>query len=130
MVCHRTKDMKRTVQDFWRRWARDYTSQLHQRSKWKQPSSNVQVGQLVLLQQDNLPVLQWPLGRVEKIFPGNDGRVRAVLVRTAQGQYKRGVTEISILPIDPDEDEGKVTTDEGLSEETQLNVAVQRRPEC
>ncbi|XP_055585132.1 uncharacterized protein LOC129737984 [Uranotaenia lowii] len=127
---NRLQDMKRTVQDFWRRWARDYTSQLHQRSKWKQPSSNVQVGQLVLLQQDNLPVLQWPLGRVEKIFPGNDGRVRAVLVRTAQGQYKRGVTEISILPIDPDEDEGKVTTDEGLSEETQLNVAVQRRPEC
>ncbi|XP_058448656.1 uncharacterized protein LOC131428628 [Malaya genurostris] len=54
----RLQDMKRSVQDLWKRWSRDYLSQLQQRSKWKQATTDVRVGQLVLLKQENMPPLQ------------------------------------------------------------------------
>lgn len=95
----RLQEMKRAVQDFWRRWSKDYVSQLHQRPKWHKVSEDVKTGQLVLLKQDQLPPLQWNLGRIESTFPGSDGRVRVVQVRTARGLYKRAVTEIFVLPI-------------------------------
>lgn len=97
----RLQDMKRTVQDLWVRWSRDYISNLHQRTKWKNQQVNLQVGQLVLL-KENTPPLHWPLGRIVETIPGKDGRVRVVIVKTAVGQYKRAVTEVSVLPIDDD----------------------------
>ncbi|XP_058447612.1 uncharacterized protein LOC131427994 [Malaya genurostris] len=96
----RLQDMKRSVQDLWKRWSRDYLSQLQQRSKWKQATTDVRVGQLVLLKQENMPPLQWPLGRIIQTVHGPDEHVRVVVVRTATGVYKRAVTQIAVLPID------------------------------
>ncbi|XP_058816996.1 uncharacterized protein LOC131680291 [Topomyia yanbarensis] len=96
----RLQDMKRSAQDLWRRWSRDYLSQLQQRSKWKKETADVEVGQLVLMKQDNTPSLQWPLGRITETIFGPDGHVRVVVVKTAAGTYKRAVTEIAVLPID------------------------------
>ncbi|XP_055522534.1 uncharacterized protein LOC129716721 [Wyeomyia smithii] len=97
----RYQEMQRSVQDLWRRWQLDYISQLQQRTKWKRTHSNVRTGQLVLVKQST-PPLQWPLGRIFETITGKDGRVRVVVVKTAQGQYKRGITEIAILPINHD----------------------------
>ncbi|XP_053685762.1 uncharacterized protein LOC128735296 [Sabethes cyaneus] len=93
-------DMKRSIQDLWRCWSRDYVSQLHQRTKWKRPSVDIRQGQLVLLKLDNYPPLRWPLGRVTEVITGPDGRVRVVIVKTAAGVYKRAITEIAVLPIE------------------------------
>ncbi|XP_055626007.1 uncharacterized protein LOC129768398 [Toxorhynchites rutilus septentrionalis] len=92
--------MRRSVQDFWNRWSRDYVSQLHQRSKWKRATTNIQVGALALLKQSNLPPFLWNLGRIVETYADQDRLVRVVLVRTSHGHYKRAVTEISVLPID------------------------------
>lgn len=105
---NRLQELTRAVQDFWRRWSRDYLSQLHQRPKWHSETQLHPVeGAMVLMKQENLPPLQWNLGRVVQTFPGDDGRVRVVLVRTARGLFKRAITEVCTLPIDvsqkPDE---------------------------
>lgn len=100
----RLQTMRRSIQDFWNRWSRDYISQLHQRSKWKRATTNIQVGALVLLKQDKLPSFMWNLGRVVEAYAGQDGLVRVVLVRTSRGIYKRAVTEIRVLPIDSGSD--------------------------
>lgn len=100
----RLQEMKRSVQDLWRRWSRDYLHQLQQRLKWKKATADVRTGQLVLIKQDSLPSLQWPLGRIIETFTGSDGHVRVVVVRSATGTYKRAVTEISLLPIDSDDE--------------------------
>ncbi|XP_029715227.1 uncharacterized protein LOC115258904 [Aedes albopictus] len=100
----RFSEMKRSVQDLWRRWSRDYLHQLQQRLKWKKATADVRTGQLVLIKQDSLPSLQWPLGRIIETFTGSDGHVRVVVVRSATGTYKRAVTEISLLPIDSDDE--------------------------
>ncbi|GFT59833.1 jerky-like protein [Trichonephila clavipes] len=45
---------------------------------------------MVLVKEDNLPPLQWSLGRVVQVFPGDDGAVRVVDVKTQRGQFRRG----------------------------------------
>ncbi|XP_062713680.1 uncharacterized protein LOC115258488 [Aedes albopictus] len=97
---NRYQEMKRSVQDFWKRWAREYVSELHQRSKWQRVRDEVKVGSLVLLKQEGLPPLEWNLGRVVAVSPGTDGHVRVVEVRTAKGYYTRAVTEVFLLPIE------------------------------
>ncbi|GFX47440.1 hypothetical protein TNCV_1734271 [Trichonephila clavipes] len=43
---------------------------------------------MVLVKEDNLPPLQWSLGRVVQVFPGDDGAVRVVDVKTQRGQFR------------------------------------------
>ncbi|XP_055622237.1 uncharacterized protein LOC129765827 [Toxorhynchites rutilus septentrionalis] len=104
----RLQEMTRSIQDLWRCWKRDYVSQLQHRTKWKQSSPDVRTGQLVLLKKDYCPPLQWPLGRIVEAIAGKDERIRVVVVKTASGEYKRAITEIAVLPIDPDEEDNTV----------------------
>ncbi|GFX62415.1 uncharacterized protein TNCV_1381401 [Trichonephila clavipes] len=57
---------------------------------------------MVLVKEDNLPPLQWSLGRVVQVFPGDDGAVRVVDVKTQRGQFRRPITkaqnEIAVVP--------------------------------
>ncbi|XP_071646576.1 uncharacterized protein [Temnothorax longispinosus] len=54
------------VQGFWKRWMREYVTQLQSRQKWKEtlPNPHLKIGALVLLRDDNAPPLQWRLGRI------------------------------------------------------------------
>ncbi|XP_055645124.1 uncharacterized protein LOC129780980 [Toxorhynchites rutilus septentrionalis] len=83
----------------WKRWTIDYLSGLHPRTKWTRIRDNVAIGTMVLLKDDNLPPLKWRHGRVSKIYHGDDGNIRVVDVRTAEGEYQRGITKICVLPI-------------------------------
>ncbi|XP_072389469.1 uncharacterized protein [Diabrotica undecimpunctata] len=86
-------------QHIWHRWSKEYMGELQQRQKWfSDPSPNIQVGQLVLIKDIRFPPLCWPLGRVTAIHPGQDGVTRVVTVKTARGEYKRAVKNISPLP--------------------------------
>lgn len=70
-------------QHFWNRWSQEYLTQLQQRSKWNKVSNaNVKVGTMVLLRHDNTSPLQWPLGRITSVYPGKDGLIRIVDVKT------------------------------------------------
>jgi hypothetical protein len=42
---------------------------------------------MVLIKEDNVVPLHWPLGRVVQVHPGHDGVVRVVSVKTAKGVY-------------------------------------------
>ncbi|XP_043469456.1 uncharacterized protein LOC122503094 [Leptopilina heterotoma] len=66
----------RVRQHFLNRWSKEYLNQLNVRSKWqvKKPN-NITIGTMVLLKEDNVPSLHWPLGRITEVFPGNDGLV-------------------------------------------------------
>ena len=44
------------------------------------------------------------MGRIIKVYPGPDGRVRNVKVRTATGEYSRLVTKIAVIhPVEGDD---------------------------
>lgn len=83
----------------WKRWATDYLSGLHPRTKWTRVRDNIVVGTMVLLKEDDLQPLKWKYGRVINIIRGDDGNIRVVDVRTADGEYRRAITKICVLPI-------------------------------
>lgn len=87
-------------QDFWQQWNKEYLNTLNVRRKWREGNKNLEVGALVLLKESNLPTMQWAMGRITQVFPGKDGIVRTVTVKTTKGDFKRSVRHLAPLPID------------------------------
>lgn len=89
--------LKQLVQSFWNRWSNEYLSQLNKRSKWMYSrNDNLKVGDLVVLREENVPPLKW--ARVQELFPGTDGVVRVVSVKTSKGSFKRANSKLCVLP--------------------------------
>jgi len=71
------------------------------RNKWQVPTENLRVGDLVVIKDDNLPSNEWRFGRIDFVFPGADGNIRVVDIRTTHGIVKRPVTKVVLLSRDP-----------------------------
>ena len=76
---------------FWNRWTKEYLPTLTSRSKWREKVPSLKVGALVIVSEDRIKRGKWPLGRVTKVMPGQDGEVRVVNVKTKEGEYTRPV---------------------------------------
>lgn len=98
-ISHRWKLIQKMHQDFWRRWHSEYVHTLQQRTKWNKVNTNILVGTLVLLINEQTSPLKWTLGRISALHPGSDGVCRVVTVRTATGHYKRPVVKLCPLPM-------------------------------
>lgn len=85
-------------QHFWNRWAKEYISELQTRRKNKQDHNMINVGDLVLIKEDNLPPFQWKLGRITKLHSGRDQRTRVATIRTSRGDLQRAVSKLCPLP--------------------------------
>ena len=83
------------VQQFWTRWSLEYLHQLQRLQKWRKPTPNLKIGDVVVIRDDQLFTNHWPLGRVIQTYPGNDGLVRTALIKTATSTLKRPVTNFS-----------------------------------
>lgn len=96
--------LQRLVQSFWSRWSHDYLCQLQARSKWKlNLPCPVKIGSLIVMVEDGVPPLRWPMARVVELHPGADSVVRVVSVRVANGSvFKRSLAKICVLPVDED----------------------------
>jgi hypothetical protein len=93
----RWKQVQYLADVFWRRWMKEYLPMLHQRQKWIQPKRNLTTGDIVLLVDENSPRCLWPLGRVVEAYPGKDGFVRTVQVKTARSILIRPVDKLCLL---------------------------------
>lgn len=85
------------MQHFWQRWSKEYLNQLQCRKKWQVKTTNIQVGDLVLLKTVN-PPLVWETGRVIKVYPGQDTLTRVVDVQTSKGNFRRPISKICPFP--------------------------------
>ena len=85
------------VRQFWVRWKREYLSSLRKHSKWHKPTQNLSVGDIVVLHDDSVFATKWPIGRITRVFYGQDGLVRVVELKTQTGIYRRPVTKIAVL---------------------------------
>ncbi|XP_062557114.1 uncharacterized protein LOC134221972 [Armigeres subalbatus] len=65
--------MQKLLQDFWKRWRREYLCQLQGRNKRWKPPIKVDIGGLVIIREDNQPPMKWKLGRITAVHPGTDG---------------------------------------------------------
>lgn len=64
---------------------------------------------MVIIKEDNTPIMKWPLGRVVNTYPGDDGIIRVVEVKTASGLFKRPIHRLAPLPIDHNVEEDNET---------------------
>ena len=83
-----------------RRWRKEYLPNLTARDRWTSDSKSAAIGSLVLILDDDQPRGHWELGRILATYPGDDGRVRAVDVKTATTMLRRPVSKIGILEDD------------------------------
>lgn len=94
----RYKFLTSLFSQFWERWSKEYLNELQQRHKWSSQQSNVKLHSLVLLKEDGMPPLKWALGRIVKLYPGEDGVVRVVDVKMKNGIFRRSTVKICPLP--------------------------------
>ena len=67
---------------FWSRWVREYVPMLQHRHKWLLNKRNLAVNNLVLVVDNTVPRCRWLLGRMTKMFPGEDAHVHTAEVKT------------------------------------------------
>ncbi|XP_041767820.1 uncharacterized protein LOC121591419 [Anopheles merus] len=96
----RWQKVQEFVRRLWKRWSTDYLSGLQQRTKWTKQKDNVKLDTMVLLKEDGLPPSKWCLGRVTQIIKGADDNIRVVIVKTKDGDFKRSISKICVLPTD------------------------------
>jgi len=72
----RWQHVQKLRQHFWKRWREEYLHELQRRHKWRTKGKDLEIGILVLVREDNMPPLQWTLGRIHEMHPGQDNVVR------------------------------------------------------
>ena len=82
---------------WWKVWLRNFLPSLQLRNKWWKDRSNIEVGDLVLVIDPDVKRGCWNMGKVLKVYPDDDGRVRSVKVKTVNGQYDRPITRLTLL---------------------------------
>ena len=93
-------------QHFWQRWSQEYLQTLQSRTKCKKLQPNLQEGDVVILKDAKTFSCHWPLAKIIKTYPGEDGLVRVVTIKTSTGTYKRPTAKLALLtrpsqPSDP-----------------------------
>lgn len=91
------QQLRQMQQHFWTRWHDEYLSTLQQRSKWHRTAENLQIDDVVIIRNENLPVTQWRLGRIIALHPGDDGLVRVVTIKHQGGECTRPVQKVCRL---------------------------------
>jgi hypothetical protein len=96
----RWKRLQKITQDIWKFWSIEYLHQLQERTKRFKDKIDVQIGDLVVVIEDNLPPMKWLLGRVVTLHPGKDGLVRVATIKTSKGEIKRPTAKLCLLPVE------------------------------
>ncbi|XP_053691504.1 uncharacterized protein LOC128740017 [Sabethes cyaneus] len=111
--------LQQHVQKFWSHWRSEYLQELIKDTKRAARNDEIQPGRMVILVDEMLPAIRWPLARITQIHPGSDNLTRVVTLRTAKGIITRPITKICLLPVP-----------ESTPEDEQLDVpAINHHPE-
>ncbi|XP_058822939.1 uncharacterized protein LOC131684259 [Topomyia yanbarensis] len=83
----------------WERWITEYLPTINKRSKWFDDKRQLSVGDLVFLVDGKIRK-NWRRGKIVEVFPGTDGTIRQVSVRTADEKlHRRGAVNIAVMEI-------------------------------
>lgn len=92
---YRLDYIQQIVQNFWKKWTRDYFPGLLVRQKWHVEKRNMKVGDVVVIQDTNAVRGEWKLGIVTKVHPSSDNMIRRVTVSYKNQCSKEAVDEYS-----------------------------------
>ena len=78
----RMKFLNSVVVEFWEKWRMKAFDSLVPQYKWHKTQRNIEIGDVVLLKDDESKVSEFKLGQVQEVKVSTDGLVRSVKVRT------------------------------------------------
>ncbi|XP_071961249.1 uncharacterized protein [Antedon mediterranea] len=99
-LCERELVRQRRLELFWEVWSKEYLRNLPPTINKFKSKGNVGLGSLVLIREDNIPRMKWPLGRIAKEFPGRDGVTRCFELKTCKGNLVRAIQRLHNLELD------------------------------
>ena len=117
-------------QQFWEKWSKEYLNELQQRNKWKREACNLAEDSMVIIKDENLPIMKWPIGRVLKTYKGEDGLVRVAEVKTANGIYKRPIHVLAPLPTVADTDDTPQESNTDADNTAKMSTTTNPNPNC
>jgi hypothetical protein len=86
------------VDHFWTQFIREYLPLLSKRKRWQEFVKDLEVGELVLQIDPNVPRGQWKLAIVEEVYPSeSDNKIRRCRIKTSDGTYDRPITQLVSL---------------------------------
>ena len=91
------KQVQHMASEFWTRWRKEYLQTLQLRQKWNKTRQNLEVGDVCILTDNDMPRNLWKLGRVTKVFPDDKGLVRTVEIKTASSTVRRPINKLILL---------------------------------
>ncbi|GFS50986.1 integrase catalytic domain-containing protein [Trichonephila clavipes] len=94
----RIKYRSKLLKDLRQRFRNEYLSQLIQKHNEKE-SRDPQIGEVVLVGDDNKKRLFWALAKIIELIPGRDGKIRTVRLKTQHGKMLRPIQRIYPLEI-------------------------------
>lgn len=97
------------LEHFWKVWREDYIANLPPVVKGFNQKCKVDVGSVVLIRGDNVPRQRWPMGVIVNVYPGRDGVIRSVDVKTGKGIFNRTIQTLHDLEINPHLDTDVIT---------------------
>ena len=101
----RAKYLKRCKDAMWRRWTDEYLRGLREQHRLKHQGnqSDVVVGDVMLVKDDERNREKWKMGIVDGLITGRDGIVRAARMKTATGSYlERALQQLYPLELSCD----------------------------
>ncbi|XP_065088417.1 uncharacterized protein LOC135709894 [Ochlerotatus camptorhynchus] len=102
---NRYQIIQQKQQQFWYHWQTEYLKELQRQFTSNQRQVDLKVGQVMIMQDNLLPPVRWPLVRILELHPGLDGVTRVVSVLTSTGvTLTRAVTKLCPLPMTDEED--------------------------
>jgi hypothetical protein len=95
---HLWRKRQAILNGFWTRWSKDYLVEQNIRKKWKTPTQEELVGEIVLIRDDNkLSRNEWSIGRIIAVHPSKDGLIRNVTVKTPTSKIRRPVQKLAVF---------------------------------
>jgi hypothetical protein len=90
---------QRLADMYWTRWVKEILPDLIPRTKWTQEQNPLQVGDFVFIVDPAAQRNVWLKGVIQRVFPGRDGRVRVVEVKTKTGTLRRSASRVARIPM-------------------------------
>lgn len=113
-LTRRARHHKSLLQQATKQWRREYLTSLREQSSVGNKGNGareISIGDIVLLKNDSTTRCYWKLAKVEELISGNDGKIRAAVVKVASSDkrpvYLRRVVQ-HLIPIEVKAD-NKVT---------------------
>ncbi|UYV61310.1 hypothetical protein LAZ67_1004314 [Cordylochernes scorpioides] len=114
--------IKRVREDLRERFRIEYFGFLRQETKRLKTTIPFKVGDMVLIGQESLKRLHWPLARIIQLYPGKDGLVRVAKVKTSSGDKIRPIQKLYNLEITPEISRRDPLTERSPTQEVRLTT--------